>query len=204
MTSLVFAAHRKMRSQANGYPEPVTNERAEDRHLVSGVIDGDESALESIYRKYGGAVQFVAGKVLRDETLAEDVVQDVFVSLWRSPERFDPGKGSLRTYLLTIAHRRAVDAVRSETARARREESSPQGESIDIDHEVWVKSQGELVRDAVASLGEDERQAISLAYFGGLTYVEVAQRLAQPEGTVKSRIRSGMRKLSHALSEVAP
>lgn len=170
---------------------------------MSAVVDRDESGLESIYRKYGGAVKSVARKVLRDDALAEDVVQEVFVSFWKSPANFDPERGSLRTYLLTIAHRRAVDIVRSEEARTRREDTSTLPETIDLEHEVWVRSQSEMVREAVASLGDEERLVISLAYFGGLTYVEVADRLHQPEGTVKSRIRSGMRKLSTSLSEVA-
>ena len=186
-----------------GWPDPVTNEPTADADLVAGVIDGDEAALESIYGRYGGAVKLVARKVLRDDALAEDVVQDVFVSFWKSPANFDSSRGSLRTYLLTIAHRRAVDVVRSEEARNRREEASSLGESTDLEHEVWIRSQSEMVRRAVARLGDDERKAISLAYFGGLSYVEVARKLDQPEGTVKSRIRSGMRKLSTALAEVA-
>lgn len=182
----------------------MTNGPAADAGLVAGVIDGDEAALESIYREYGGAVKHVASRVLRDDVLAEDVVQDVFVSFWKSPGNFDSERGSLRTYLLTIAHRRAVDVVRSEEARNRREDASSPGESIDLEHEVWVRSQSEMVRRAVASLGDDERKAISLAYFGGLSYVEVAKQLGEPEGTVKSRIRSGMRKLSTALADAAP
>ncbi|HUG07962.1 MAG TPA: sigma-70 family RNA polymerase sigma factor [Acidimicrobiia bacterium] len=182
----------------------MSNDRSDDAGLVAGVLAEDDAALESIYRKYGGAVHFVARKVLRDDALAEDVVQDVFVSFWNSPDGFDPDRGSLRTYLLTIAHRRAVDIVRSEAARSRREGTSPLGDQvIDIDDEVWARSQSEIVRNAVAQLSEDERNAISLAYFKGLTYVEVAKALAEPEGTVKSRIRGGMRKLSLVLAEVA-
>ena len=181
----------------------MTSERAEDAALVAGVVDGDQATLESIYREYGGAVKFVARKVLKDDALAEDVVQDVFVSFWKSPAKFDADRGSHRTYLLTIAHRRAVDVVRSEEARTRRQDATSPEETVDLEHEVWVRNQSEKVREAVAGLGEDERKAISLAYFGGLTYVEVAKQLDEPEGTVKSRIRSGMKKLSTALAEVA-
>lgn len=189
-----------------GYLHLVTDHRSEDADLVAGVTAGDQQALESIHRRYGGAVQHVARRVLRDETLAQDVVQEVFVSFWRSPTRFDPNRGTLRTYLLTIAHRRAVDAVRSEAARTRREESSPPEPSTtaDLDEVVFARSQSALVREAVARLGEDERKAISLAYFGGMSYVEVAKALDEPEGTVKSRIRSGMKKLAITLAEVAP
>jgi RNA polymerase sigma-70 factor (ECF subfamily) len=204
MTTFALAKTNSIRSLGNGCLQRVSIESSEDARLVARVRDGDESALEAIYRKYGGAVGFVARRVLRDDALAEDVVQDVFVSFWRSPDRFDIGRGSLRSYLLTIAHRRAVDIVRSEEARSRREDTSPSPDNIDLEDEVWVRSQSEMVRSAVAGLGDDERAAISLAYFGGLTYAEVAKRLDEPEGTVKSRIRSGMKKLSETLSEVAP
>lgn len=182
----------------------VSNDSSDDA-LIAAVVARDEAALETIYRKYGGAVHSVARKVLRDDALAEDVVQEVFLSLWNSTNRYDPERGSLRTYLLTIAHRRAVDVVRSEEARTRREETSPPDDNaVDIDEEVWVRSQSEMVRNAVAQLGEEERSAIALAYFKGLTYVEVARTLNQPEGTVKSRIRSGMKKLSASLAGVGP
>jgi RNA polymerase sigma-70 factor, ECF subfamily len=203
--SLALVAANSIRLPQGGLLQLVSSDRSDDVTLVDRVIARDESALESIYQQYGGAVHFVARKVLRDETLAEDVVQEVFVTFWNSPGSFDPDRGSLRTYLVTIAHRRAIDMVRSEAARTRREVASPVEDRVaDIDDEVWARRQSEIVRDAVAQLGEDERDAISLAYFKGLTYVEVAKALAQPEGTVKSRIRSGMRKLSSALAEVAP
>lgn len=171
---------------------------------VAGVLARDQSSLEEVYRSYEGAVRSIAKRVLNDGSLAEDIVQEVFVSFWNNPSGFDPGRGSLRTYLLTIAHRRAVDTVRSEVARSQREEKTPpQPPGPDLESEVWQRSQSELVQQAVAALGEDERRAISLAYFGGLSYVEVAASLGEPEGTVKSRIRSGMRKLSASLAEVA-
>lgn len=175
----------------------------DDAALAKGVAEGDRDALEIAFSAYGGAVKSVATRVLRDENLAEDVVQDVFVSFWKSPEKFRPDRGSLRTFLLTIAHRRAVDMVRSETARSRREETTPWESSYDIEDEVWSKALSETVRDALGNLGEDERQAIAMAYFGGLSYVEVARRLGTPEGTVKSRIRAGMKKLSVSLAGVS-
>jgi RNA polymerase sigma-70 factor (ECF subfamily) len=175
----------------------------DDAALAKGVADGDRGALEAVFSAYGGAVKSMALRVLRNGTLAEDVVQDVFVDFWKSPEKFDPSRGSLRTFLLTIAHRRAVDLVRSETARSRREETAPWEESYEIEDEVWSKALSESVRSALADLGEDERRAIAMAYFGGLSYVEVARRLGAPEGTVKSRIRAGMKKLSVSLEGVA-
>lgn len=181
----------------------MTGKRLDDADLAARVADGDESALEAIYREYGGAVGFVAKKILRDEGLAEDIVQEVFVSFWKTPERFDPTRGSLRTFLLMVAHRRAVDVVRSEEARSRRQEASPAPETgIALEEEMLARDQGEQVREAVAGLSDDEMKAISLAYFGGLSYTEVARRLGEPEGTVKSRIRTGMKKLAMRLGGI--
>lgn len=173
-----------------------------DRHLASRIADGDEAALAEAFDSFGGAVKSLAMRVLRDEALAEDVVQDTFVWLWRTPHKYDPGRGSLRSFLLTVAHRRAVDIVRSEEARSRREARPPDPPSDDLEEEVWTRRLSEHVRSALDALSADERAAISLAYYGGLSYVEVAQRLGAPEGTVKSRIRSGMKKLAVSLEGV--
>jgi len=170
---------------------------------VARIIDGDQDALETVFNRYGGAIESMALRVLRNETLAEDVVQEVFVGFWNAPERYDPGRGSLRTFLITLAHRRAVDTVRSEEARFKREERVPRDVVPSIDEEVWAMALSDSVRAALEDLNEGEREAIALAYFGGLSYVEVAARLDTPEGTVKSRIRSGMRKLSVSLAGVA-
>lgn len=183
---------------------PVIDQNGEDSVLALAVAEGDRSALESVFQRYGGAVKSMAFRVLRDETLAEDVTQDVFVSFWRVPHKYDPERGSLRTFLMTLAHRRAVDTVRSEEARSRREERVPGDVHPDIDEQVWQSSLSYSVRTALGELPDPEREAIALAYFGGLSYVEVARRLNTPEGTVKSRIRSGMRKLSVSLAGVAP
>jgi RNA polymerase sigma-70 factor (ECF subfamily) len=202
--ALALAPSNEIRLPLSGYPHLVSDGRTDDARLVQHVLDRDETALEAIYRAHGGAVKNIARRVLSDDTLAEDVVQDVFVGFWNNPEKFDANRGSLRTYLLTIAHRRAVDVVRSEVARTQREEKQPPPtETTDLESEIWQRSQSEIVREAVANLGDDERKAISLAYFGGLTYVEVARALDEPEGTVKSRIRSGMKKLSAVLAEAA-
>lgn len=199
MTALALSRARPIRWRRSGQLTIVTSERHDEASLAAAVSARDESALEIVYREYGGAVRAVASMVLRDESLAEDVVEEVFVSFWKDPSKFDVSRVSLRTFLLTIAHRRAVDIIRSEEGRSLREDTSiPAAEEG-----VWIRTQSEAVRRAVAGLSEPERQAISLAYFSGLTHVEVAKRLEQPEGAVTSRIRSGMMKLSEIPPEVA-
>jgi RNA polymerase sigma-70 factor, ECF subfamily len=174
-----------------------------DAEIAQGVAAGDRYALEAAFNQIGGAVKSVAQRVVRNETLAEDVVQETFLAYWRSPGSYQPDRGTLRTYLLTIAHRRAVDIVRSEQARSRREQIPPDPDSFDLEQEVLSRAVSEEVRIALSELGTDEREAIAMAYLGGYSYVEAAQRLGAPEGTVKSRIRSGMKKLASSLEGVA-
>ena len=173
-----------------------------DAELAARIAAGDHEALAELFHEFGGAVKSVAFRVIRDETLAEDVVQDTFVGIWKAPEKYDPSKGSLRTYLLTIAHRRAVDIVRSEESRTRRETRLPDRDLFDLEDEVITRRMSADLRSALETLADEEREAISLAYFGGLSYVQVARHLDAPEGTVKSRIRNGMRKLSTSLEGV--
>lgn len=173
-----------------------------DQDLADRVRAGEPEALEIIVNELGGALKSAATRVLRDETLAEDVVQDTFVGFWNDPQKFDSSRGTLRTFLLTIAHRRAVDVVRSEVARTRRELKPPEPVHYDVEEEVWSRALSENVRSALEGLSDVEREAISLAYFGGLSYIEVATQLGAPEGTVKSRIRSGMKKLAVSMAGV--
>jgi RNA polymerase sigma-70 factor (ECF subfamily) len=171
--------------------------------LAARVVAGDRSALEDVYHRFGKTIKSVALRVVRDESRAEDVTQDTLVGFWTAPERFDPERGSLGSFLSTIAHRRAVDVVRSEVARSRREERPPEPDHYDVAEEVWARTLSDTVRRALDELPKGEREAIALAYLAGLSYVDVAKRLGQPEGTVKSRIRSGMRKLALSLSSLA-
>ena len=128
----------------------------------------------------------------------------VFSRLWDAPDRYDPDRGSLRTFLLTVAHRRAVDLVRTEGRRRDREQriGTMAEAPYDLESEVWDLSVAERVRTALGSLSNGERQAIELAYFGGRTYREVATLLGEPEGTIKSRIRLGLQRLRHVLEDV--
>ncbi len=176
---------------------------ASDSVLVVAVARGDDAALAELYRRHGGSVFCAALRVLSVRGLAEEVTQDIFIRLWQSPERFDPARGSLRSLLLAQCHGRAVDIVRSESARRRREVSDATGVSAAyvLEDQVLDFVTGEKLREAVGRLCESERDAITLAYFGGHTYVDVASLLAVPEGTVKSRIRSGLARLRFTLLE---
>lgn len=176
---------------------------AGDAALVVAIGRWREEALAEVYRRHGGAVYSLARRVLGDAGRAEEVVQEVFLRLWNHPERFDADRGSLRSFLLANAHGRAVDQLRADASRRRREERDARETATagyDIEHEVWDLALAEQVKAALGELPDDEKRAIELAYFGGHTYREVATLLAQPEGTVKSRIRTGLRRLHQSLA----
>jgi RNA polymerase sigma-70 factor, ECF subfamily len=174
-----------------------------DAALVGAVAEGDQAALQEIYRRHGPAVWGLARRVTNDPHQAEEVSQTVFLNLWQAAHRFDPARGALRSWLLAQAHGRAVDLVRSETARRRRQqrdaELSAVPPSADVEVAVHAAALADDVRRAVDDLPAGEREAIMLAYFGGRTYRETAALLGQPEGTVKSRIRSGLMTLRRTL-----
>jgi RNA polymerase sigma-70 factor (ECF subfamily) len=177
---------------------------ADDATLASAVAARDERAMEELYRRHVGPCLGLARRVLNDSTLGEEVVQEVFVRTWRDPSRFDPARGSMRSFLLAQVHGRAVDLLRAESARRAREEREAfRSPSLDLDleREVMQLTEAETIRAALGELAEGERDAIELAYFGGHTYREVAVILDQPEGTVKSRIRAGLLRLRAALIE---
>ncbi len=174
-----------------------------DTALMWAVSRWDERALAQLYERHAGVVFGLARRLLGDPGRAEEIVQEVFLRLWRYPERYDPERGTLRSYLLAQAHGRAVDRLRSDTARQRRESrdhSARPTTGSDIDTQVADLLVAEQVRAALDALSVEERKAIELAYFGGHSYRQVAALLGAPEGTVKSRIRSGLRRLRDDLS----
>lgn len=175
-----------------------------DAQLVTSIARYSEVALAEVYRRHGGAVYGLARRVLQNSSEAEDVTQEVFLRLWNQPDRFDATRGSLRSFLLAQSHARAVDSVRSLNSRRLREARDARRTAkaeYDMHHEVWDLALADQVAMALGGLPEEERRVIELAYFEGHTYVEVAQLLDQPEGTVKSRIRNGMRRMRATLVE---
>jgi RNA polymerase sigma factor (sigma-70 family) len=177
-----------------------------DGELVELVAQKDAGALEALYERYGRPAYSLARRILTEETLAQDVVQEVFLSLWRDARRFDARRGTVATYLLSMTHHRAVDVVRREE-NLRRWRSSDEGLELEADPKVRVEDEvltSERRAEVRAVLGElpaAQREALLLAYFGGYTQREVAALVGVPLGTVKTRMAAGMRKMKAALRD---
>jgi RNA polymerase sigma-70 factor (ECF subfamily) len=184
-------------------PVPDRIDDVSDAVLALAIARYDQGALAEAYRRHAGAVFGLARRLLLEPALAEEIVQEVFLRLWNDPTRYDPERGTMRSYLLTQTHGRAIDLLRADSSRRDREERDARRTAeggTDIEREVWDLTTAEHVRRSLSALPDDERTAIELAYWGGYTYREVAARLEQPEGTVKSRIRSGLQRLRRDLA----
>jgi RNA polymerase sigma-70 factor (ECF subfamily) len=174
-----------------------------DEALVALAARSEQSALAELYDRFGRPAYGLALRVVRDEALAEDAVQEAFLALWRTAARFVPERGKASTWILTLVHRRAVDIVRrEERRRADALEQAPEQESRDaVDEEAWLRLQRERVQEALRKLPDQQREAIELAYYGGFTQSELAERLGQPLGTIKSRMFGGLARLRELLGE---
>jgi RNA polymerase sigma factor (sigma-70 family) len=174
----------------------------EDTELLARIATGDQHAIEILHERFAPRMYSVAMRVTRSERLSQEAVQDAFMAVWQEPRRFDPARGSLGPWMFTLARFKAIDAVRREAA-AKRHTAEVDLELYeapdDVHDEVWRGLRRERLNDAIGSLPEDQRRALSLAFIQGLTHVEVAEREAIPLGTAKTRIRTALLRLRAAL-----
>lgn len=187
-------------------PEPQDDERAirraEEAALLARVVEHDERAVEALYARYSGPLYSLAYQVTRADRFAQEVVQEVFVALWKDAGRFDPSKGAVGPWLFSLARHKAIDLVRREANITKRTADIDMELEVapdNVDHEAWQNIRRDRVRAALSQLTEPQRVALELAFFAGLTHVEVAERLGIPLGTAKTRIRSALLKLRDTL-----
>ena len=174
-----------------------------DRHVLLRVAEGELDALDELYERYKTMAYSIAYRITNDASLAEDVVQEAFLGAWRNAARYIEGRGSVKTWLLAIVHHRSIDAVRRRRPTSELPELEavppPEFRAPDIWAEVAAGLDAETVRGALGVLSDVQREAIELAYFGGLTQQEVAARTGAPLGTVKSRMRLGLLAMRQAI-----
>ncbi|MGQ0679559.1 MAG: sigma-70 family RNA polymerase sigma factor [Actinomycetota bacterium] len=172
------------------------DEPLSDEQLIGGIASGDQRCLGTFYDRYASAAFGLAWRICNNKTLAEDVVQEAFLSIWQRPGSFDSRRGSAEAFLLGIVHHKAVDAIRREASVHRREQQAAPDMPYISDSEVveaaWLSMRRDRVRAALRQLSDVQREALELAYLHGLTYSDVAARLGIPLGTAKTRMRDGM------------
>ncbi len=189
-------------------PDETGHTRLDDEELMQRLVYRDLWAFRALYDRYGNLVYSAALRVLRDPQVAEDMVQEIFLRIWRKPDSYVAQRGRFATWLTSVTRNRAVDEVRSRGRRFRHETASPEEQERELpapetnDPALMAElaDQRRLIVAALAQIPAEQRQIIELAYFGGLTQQEIAERLSQPLGTVKTRIRLGMQKLRVALT----
>ncbi len=185
--------------------------KASDAELIARASEGDARALEILYDRYARVVYSFALRIVGDPSLAEELLQEAFFRAWQQGGAFRASRGSFITWLLSITHNLAIDELRKRRRRPQRADNNtteeaeqllPEmpDESQDVEEEVWLASLRDRIADALASLPPAQREAIELAYFQGLTQREIAERLGEPLGTIKTRMRLGMQKLREQLS----
>ncbi|HJS26327.1 MAG TPA: sigma-70 family RNA polymerase sigma factor [Actinomycetota bacterium] len=168
----------------------------------------DRGAFDELYQRYGRSAYGVALRVTSQEVIAQEVVQDAFLALWRAPEAFDAARGAFRSFFLSLVHHRAVDAVRREERLRKRTERASNLEPMtgedpaeDVVEDAYLRVRRKEVRAALTTLPAEQRQVLDMAYFGGMTQARIAAELGIPLGTVKTRTLAAMRKLRAALQE---
>jgi len=174
-----------------------------DEAVVALVARSDSEALAELYDRFGRVAFGLALRMLRDEKLAEDAVQEGFLTAWRNADRFMPERAKASTWLLTLVHRRAVDLVRREDRRRAEPltERSEPAATESAEDDAWLRFERERVQAALRQLPDQQREALELAYYGGFTQSELAERLGQPVGTIKSRMFAGLARLRELLAE---
>ncbi len=182
-----------------------------DAEILRRIAAGDPTAVDDLYERFRRPAFALARRILADDTLAEDVLQDVFLSVWRDPGAFDGRRGTFASWLLALVHHKAVDAVRREESQRRRQGLAQDDlvlreplSARDVEDEAWSRSVAERVRSALGELPATQREALTLAYYGGYTQREVAALTGAPLGTVKTRMLAGMRRLRVGLGPAAP
>lgn len=181
-----------------------------DADVLRRIRAGDRSAIEELYERFRRPAFALARRILSDDALAEDVLQEVFLSVWRDPAAFDRGRGSVASWLLAVVHHKAVDAVRREESQRRRQGLAEQERALeepvatrDVEEEAWSRVVAGQVRTAMGALSPPQREALTLAYYGGYTQREVAALTGAPLGTIKTRMLKGMRRLKEELGDAA-
>jgi RNA polymerase sigma factor (sigma-70 family) len=181
---------------------PPTLAQLTDEEVLARVARADEDALAELYDRFGRIAYGFALRILRDPALAQDAVQDAMLTAWRTAASFDPARGRASTWLLTLVHRRAVDVVRREDRRrAQPLDDAPIASGDATDETAAVREQRRAVQAALAELPPEQREALELAYYGGLSQSQLAERLGVPLGTVKSRTFAGLASLRDLLGE---
>ena len=179
-----------------------------DADLLRRIRAGDRTAVDDLYERFRRPAFALARRILADESLAEDVLQEVFLSVWRDPSAYDRARGSFSSWLLAVVHHKAVDAVRREESQRRRQALAEEDLALDepvatrdVEEEAWTRVVAEQVRTALGALSAPQREALTLAYYGGYTQREVAALTGTPLGTVKTRMLAGMRRLKAELGD---
>jgi RNA polymerase sigma factor (sigma-70 family) len=203
MTTLALAAtQEKLQPTIQAQPDWT------DEDLISSICRGAEWALELLYQRYHRYAYTLAYRILGESSIAEDIVQEAFLSIWRKASSYQKQHGSVLSWLQAIVHHRAIDKVRAASHRDHQwtplqteNEQDPPSEEPEVWEVAWHQEQSELIREVLAKLPAEQRLVIELAYFGGYTHTEIAEKWNIPLGTVKGRMRLGLQKMNHYLRE---